>query len=156
IILGKKELIDKLKKNQILRMFRVDKITLSIIEATAMAYIKEEYEKIPTLKSIFQTEEDLVKKAKKLLSLTPLLKAEIKNSHTYVGGGTMPNRKIPTVIVEIKGNAKKWEENMRKNRVIGRIENERFVLDMRSVQDDEIEKLAQIINSLITCEVKNA
>ena len=156
IILGKKELIDKLKKNQILRMFRVDKITLSIIEATAMAYIKEEYEKILTLKSIFQTEEDLVKKAKKLLSLTPLLKAEIKNSHTYVGGGTMPNRKIPTTIVEIKGNAKKWEENMRKNLVIGRIENERFVLDMRSIQDDEIEKLAQIINSVITCEVKNA
>ncbi len=156
IILGKKELIDKLKKNQILRMFRVDKITLSIIEATAIAYIKEEYEKIPTLKSIFQTKEDLVKKAKKLLSLTPLLKAEIRNSYTYVGGGTMPNRKIPTIVIEIKGNAKKWEEDMRKNHVIGRMENERFVLDMRSIQEDEIEKLAQIINSIITCKVKNA
>jgi len=156
IILGKKDLIDKLKKNQILRMFRVDKITLSLIEATALAYIKEEYDKIPTLKSIFQTTEALKEKAKKLLSLTPGLKAEIKESHTYVGGGTMPNRKIPTVVVEIKGNAKKWEEDMRKHLVIGRIENEKFVLDMRSVQEDEIEKLAQIINSIITCEVKDA
>ncbi len=156
IILGKKELIDKLKQNQILRMFRVDKITLSLIEATAMAYIKEDYEKIPTLKSIFQTSYELKEKAKKLLKLTPALKAEIVESHTYVGGGTMPNRKIPTVVIEIKGNAKKWEEDMRKNLVIGRIENEKFVLDMRSVQDDEIEKLAEIINSIITCEVKNA
>jgi len=145
IILGKKELIDKLKKNQILRMFRVDKITLSLIEATALAYIKEEYDKIPTLKSIFQTNEELKQKARKLLTLCPALKAEIKESHTYVGGGTMPNRKIPTIIVEIKGNAKKFEVLMRKNLVIGRIENEKFVLDMRSVQNDEIEKLAQIL-----------
>ncbi|AZV47018.1 L-seryl-tRNA(Sec) selenium transferase [Nautilia sp. PV-1] len=153
IILGKKELIDRLKKNQILRMFRVDKITLSLIEATALAYIKEEYDKIPTLKSIFQTTDELKEKAQKLLNLCPGLKAEIKESHTYVGGGTMPNRKIPTIVVEIKGNAKKWEENMRKNLVIGRIENEHFVLDMRSVQEDEIEKLSEIINNIISCEI---
>ena len=149
IILGKKELIDKLKKNQILRMFRVDKITLSLIEATALAYIKEEYDKIPTLKMLYQTQEDLLKKAKKLLSLTPKLNAQIKESHTYVGGGTMPNKKIPTIIVEINANAKKTEEIMRENLVIGRIENEKFVLDLRSVLDDEIEKLASIINKNI-------
>jgi L-seryl-tRNA(Ser) seleniumtransferase len=152
IILGKKELIDKLKKNQILRMFRVDKITLSLIEATALAYIKEEYDKIPTLKMLYQTQEDLIKKAKKLLSLTPKLNAKIKESHTFVGGGTMPNKKIPTIIVEINANAKKTEEIMRENLVIGRIENEKFVLDMRSIQNDEIEKLAQIINSILSCE----
>jgi L-seryl-tRNA(Ser) seleniumtransferase len=156
IILGKKEYIDRLKKNQILRMFRVDKITLSLIEATALAYIKEEYDKIPTLKSLFQTEEELRKKAEEILKLSPGLKAQIKKSDTYVGGGTMPNRKIPTVVLQIEGNAKKWETEMRKNLVIGRIENEKFVLDMRSIRTDETEKLAGIINSIITCEVKNA
>jgi len=156
IILGKKPLIDRLKKNQILRMFRVDKITLSLIEASAMAYIKEEYNKIPTLKALFQTQEELKQKAKKLLFLTPCLKARIKDSHTYVGGGTMPNRKIPSVVVEIDGNAKWWEKKMRKKLVIGRIENERFVLDMRSVSENEIEKLAAIINELTTCEVNHA
>jgi len=75
-------------------MFRVDKITLSLIEATALAYIKEECDKIPTLKMLYQTQEDLLKKAKKLLSLTPKLNAQIKESHTYVGGGTMPNKKF--------------------------------------------------------------
>jgi len=153
VILGKKELIEKLKQNQILRMFRVDKITLSLIEATALAYLNEDYDKIPTLKMIFQTTDELKQKAEKLLCLTPALKADIKDSFTYVGGGTMPNKKIPTVVVEFEGNAKKWEEQMRQNLVIGRIENERFVLDLRSVQEDEIEKLAEIVNNIISCKV---
>lgn len=153
IILGKKKYIEKLKKNQILRMFRVDKITLSMIEATALAYIKEEYDKIPTLKFIFQSLDELRQKAKKLLSLTPELKSKIRESETYVGGGTMPNRSIPTIVVEIEGNAVKWERDMRKRKVIGRIEKDKFILDMRSIQNDEIEKLAEIINSIITCEI---
>ena len=81
-----------------------------------------------------------------------LLNAQIKESHTYVGGGTMPNKKIPTIVIEINANAKKTEEIMRENLVIGRIENEKFVLDMRSVLNDEIEKLAQIINSVLSCK----
>ncbi|GAX87175.1 L-seryl-tRNA(Ser) seleniumtransferase [Lebetimonas natsushimae] len=154
IIIGKKELINKLKKNQILRMFRVDKITLSLIQATTLAYIKKEYEKIPTLKQIFTSIDTLKQKAKKILSLTPSLRANIKESKTYVGGGTMPNKEIPTVVIEIEGNALSWERKFREKLVIGRIENDRFVLDMRTIQDDEIEKLASIINELISCEVK--
>jgi len=124
-----------------------------MIEATALAYIKEEYDKIPTLKFIFQSLDELRQKAKKLLSLTPELKSKIRESETYVGGGTMPNRSIPTIVVEIEGNAVKWERDMRKRKVIGRIEKDKFILDMRSIQNDEIEKLAEIINSIITCEI---
>ncbi|WP_024787769.1 MULTISPECIES: L-seryl-tRNA(Sec) selenium transferase [unclassified Lebetimonas] len=154
IILGKKELINKLKKNQILRMFRVDKITLSLIQATTLAYIKKEYEKIPTLRQIFASIDELKNRAKKILSLTPALRANIKESKTYVGGGTMPNKAIPTAVIEIEGNAVNWERKFREKLVIGRIENEHFVLDVRTIQDDEIEKLANIINELISCEVK--
>lgn len=147
IILGKKELINKLKQNQILRMFRVDKVTLSIIEATTLAYLKEEYNKIPTLKLIYQTKEELIKKAKKILSLINI-NANIKESFTYVGGGTMPNKKIPTIVIELKGDAKKLEKEFRKNLVIGRIEDDNFVLDMRTIKENEIDKLAIIINTI--------
>ena len=147
IILGKKELINKLKQNQILRMFRVDKVTLSIIEATTLAYLKEEYNKIPTLKLIYQTKEELIKKAKKILSLINI-NANIKESFTYVGGGTMPNKKIPTIVIELKGDAKKLEKEFRKNLVIGRIEDDNFVLDMRTIKENEIDKLVIIINTI--------
>ncbi|WP_457560982.1 L-seryl-tRNA(Sec) selenium transferase [Caminibacter sp.] len=152
IILGKKELIAKLKKNQILRMFRVDKITISLIEETAIAYIKKEYEKIPSLRMLFESVENLRKRAERFLSLTPALKAEIVQTHSFVGGGTMPNRKIPSIAVAIKGSAKKWEKSFREKLVIGRIENEKFLLDFRTIQDDEIEKLAHITNELLACK----
>ncbi len=154
IILGKKELIAKLKQNQILRMFRVDKITISLIEETAIAYIKKNYDKIPTLKMLFTSVDELKKRADKFLSLTPSLRAEIIDTFTYVGGGTMPNKKIPSVAVAIDGNAKKWEERFREKLVIGRIENEKFLLDFRTIQEDEIEKLAAITNELLSCGVR--
>jgi len=154
IILGTKKLIAKLKENQILRMFRVDKITLSLLEATTLAYIKKEYNKIPTLKSIMQTTQELTQKAQQILSLSPALKAQILPSSTYVGGGTMPNKKIPTIVIAIEGNPKKWEKLMRENLVIGRIENDKFVLDVRSIQKDEINKLSKIINNIISCKVE--
>ena len=154
IILGKKEYIKKLKQNQILRMFRVDKITISLIEETAIEYIKKNYDKIPTLKMLFTSVEELRKRAEKFLSLTPALKAEIIDTFTYVGGGTMPNKRIPSIAVAFEGNASKWEEKFRDKLVIGRIENEKFLLDFRTVQEDEIEKLATITNELLSCGVK--
>ena len=54
-------------------------------------------------------------KAQKLLNLTPSLKATIRESKTYVGGGTMPNKTIPTIVIEIEGNATSWEKKFRKN-----------------------------------------
>ncbi len=154
IILGKKEFIDKLKKNQILRMFRVGKITISLIEESAIAYIKKEYDKIPTLKMLFTPVDKLKEKAEKFLSLTPGLKAKIIETYTFVGGGTMPNKKIPSIAVAIDGNAQKWEKKFRENLIIGRIENEHFLLDFRTIQEDEINKMANITNELLSCKVR--
>ena len=56
IIAGRKELIARLKKNQLLRMLRVDKITLALLEESIKAYLKEEYENLPTLWLLFQSQ----------------------------------------------------------------------------------------------------
>ena len=98
--------------------------------------------------------DELKNKAQKILNLTPSLKATIRESKTYVGGGTMPNKTIPTIVIEIEGNATSWEKKFRKKLVIGRIENNKFILDMRTIQDDEIETLVNIINELISCKVQ--
>jgi len=68
IIAGKKEFIDKLKENQLLRMLRVDKITLSILEETIKAYLLQDYEQIPTLKLLFQSIDSLEKRVLKIQS----------------------------------------------------------------------------------------
>ncbi len=145
IIVGKKELIAQLKKNQILRMFRVDKITLSLLEHTVLAYRQRDYDRIPVLRMLTTTPEQLEARAR-ALQPTLAIPSEIKTSRTYVGGGTMPNRKIPTVILALEGDPVKLEAHFRAHRIIGRIEAERFVLDMRTIDGRDfkaIEKAAK-------------
>ncbi len=149
IILGTKKLINQLKQNQILRMFRVDKLTLAILENTAISYIKHSYDEIPTLKMIFQDLKTLQEKAQ-IITTNINTEIEIKKSSTFVGGGTFPNRKIPTITLKLKGNALKLQEKFRKKRVIGRIEDDSFLLDLRSVQDKEINTLISTINEILS------
>jgi len=63
IIAGRKDLIDELKKNQLLRMLRVDKVTLSILEESIKAYLEQRYDLIPTLKLLFTDIEELRERA---------------------------------------------------------------------------------------------
>jgi L-seryl-tRNA(Ser) seleniumtransferase len=140
IIVGKKELIERLKKNQILRMFRVDKLTLALLERTVLAYRKREYERIPVLRMLFEGTESLRARAEALRARLPL-PGEIRESRTYVGGGTMPNRKIPTVVLALEGDPEALERRFRARRVIGRIEADRFVLDMRTVRERDFDAI---------------
>ena len=112
-------------------MLRVDKITLALLEETIRAYIKDELHLIPTHFLLNRSMDELTKVAKRLLK--KIANSSIIESKTYVGGGTLPNRSIPTIALKIKGNAKILEENFRKNGVIGRIENDSFLLDLRAL-----------------------
>ena len=142
IILGRKPLIERLKRNQILRMFRVDKVTLALLERTVLAYRRGERGKIPVLRMLFATPEQLRSRAEALRKRLPV-RAEILASETYVGGGTMPNRKIPTVVLALEGEAQELEAAFRARRIIGRIEKDRFVLDMRTVEEKDFAQIVE-------------
>ena len=142
IILGKREYISKLKKNQLLRMFRVDKLTLAILERVAISYIKEEYEKIPTLKLLSKSLDEMRDRAKILQNSLPF-NSQIVTSHTFVGGGAMPNIEIPTISLLIEGDAKELERLFRSKHIIGRIEQDSFLLDMRTLRDIDIDKIIE-------------
>jgi L-seryl-tRNA(Ser) seleniumtransferase len=133
IIAGKKELIEKLKQNQLLRMLRVDKITLSILEETIKAYLQEKYELIPTLWLLRQNEEELEKRALHVRKIIGEDRCNIIKTTTFMGGGTLPNRKFPTIALHVKGKASLLEKDFRKNGLIGRIENDMFLIDFRSI-----------------------
>lgn len=152
IILGKKELIQKLKKNQLLRMLRVDKITLSILEESLRKYLTNTIDEIPTLNMLNTSIETLEKRAVELTNrLNNTCKCEIINSQTLIGGGTTPNKKIPTIALGISfKNYKpnKIEQLLRANNIIIRIENDRALLDFRTIQVDELEQIASIINEV--------
>ena len=145
IILGKKGLIAKLKKNQLLRMLRVDKVIISLLAQSVKAYANREFELITTVKQLYKSVEELENTANFINSRlkNPL---EVVRTTTYVGGGTMPNKRIPSVALAVKGNANENEAKFRKNLVIGRIEEGKFLLDLRSVLDADVQNLIEKIN----------
>lgn len=145
IILGKRELIAKLKKNQLLRMLRVDKVIISLLAESIKAYANREFELITTIKQLYKSVEELENTANFINSRlkNPL---EVVRTTTYVGGGTMPNKRIPSVALAVKGNANENEAKFRKNLVIGRIKEGKFLLDLRSVLDADVQNLIEKIN----------
>ncbi len=149
IIIGKKELISKIKKNQLLRMLRVDKITLSILEDNLNSYLKNDLDDIPTLKMLFTSLETLENRANSLKEkIDTICTAQVLETQTLIGGGTTPNRKIPSFGVTISYKdfkPNKIEKLFRQNNLICRIENEKVLLDFRTIQENEIEQIANII-----------
>ncbi len=141
IIFGKKCYIEKLKQNQLLRMLRVDKFTLAALEATLMAYLQGEYEKIPTCRLLLQSKEELARNAEKLFDLIPKrFEPVIVATKSYSGGGAMPNRALESFGIALSfGSEERLEELLRERGIIGRIESGKVILDVRALlEGDEV------------------
>ncbi|EAH5977811.1 L-seryl-tRNA(Sec) selenium transferase [Campylobacter upsaliensis] len=147
IILGKKRLIAKLRQNQLLRMLRIDKLSLIFLNESLKAYLQKDYDKIPTLRLL---NDDLTHIKAKALRVQKELnfKSELKQSKSLVGGGSLPDKCLKSFILAFEGNALKMQENFRKQGIIARIEDKNLVLDFRSIQENELERLIELINKM--------
>lgn len=148
VIVGKKPLIQKLKQNQLLRMLRVDKITLGLLEATIIAYLEGKKDLIPTLSLLKRDQRELKNLSLHVSQNLPKDSYEIVETTSYIGGGTMPEESIPSIALHIKGDAKKLQTLFRKHKIIGRIEKDRFLLDFRSILPRNITPLIRILKSI--------
>ncbi len=128
-------------------MLRVDKITLSILEETIKAYLREDYKNIPTLWMLFQSEESLYVRASSIQKRVKNTK--VVKSKTVMGGGTLPNREFPTVALHVEGKASELEREFRKASIIGRIERDMFLLDFRSILPEFEEKIIESIKEIV-------
>lgn len=147
IILGRHELIEKIRKNPLLRMLRVDKITLAILNESIKAYLNHEFKLITTINHINKNKDELLNLANFINShLKKPLK--ILDTDTFVGAGSMPNKKYPSVALKIEGNAVKNEMLYRENGIIGRIENGAFLIDLRAILQKDIDELIIKINKI--------
>lgn len=151
IILGKKELIVKLRKNQLLRMLRSDKITLALLASTVLSYLDKDYNSVPTVFLLSRSTSELKSVAKRINNSCKNI-ASIIDTATFGGGGTLPNVKIQSVALAFKAKKGQKIENLerdfRQKGVIGRIENQCFLLDLRSVLPSDESALITAINSI--------
>ncbi len=160
IILGRKDLVDAIKKNQLSRALRIDKLTLAALEETLRIYRDERaaIKEIPTLKMICQDYGSLAKKAKRLVKLTGKLKSdnftiEFADGNSKVGGGAMPLLELPTRLVCLapkKLSPRFMERWLRAfdTPIITRIEKEKVIFDVRSIQEKDMKITARAIGDL--------
>ncbi|MBN1364670.1 MAG: L-seryl-tRNA(Sec) selenium transferase [Syntrophaceae bacterium] len=160
VIIGKKEVLGKIKKNPLNRALRIDKFTLAALEATLMHYLNPvaAAKKLRALKSLTEPVADVKKRAEKLIAKLQKenfesLKISLREDFSAAGGGSLPTQQIPTVLVVIKNKkmpATRMEEKLRKLEVpiIARVDKDEILLDLRTVTEDEfafiIEGLKQI------------
>ena len=151
IILGKKELIAKLRKNQLLRMLRSDKITLALLASTVLSYLDKDYNSVPTVFLLSRSTSELKSVAKRINNSCKNI-ASIIDTATFGGGGTLPHVKIQSVALAFRAQKgpkiENLERDFRQKGVIGRIENQCFLLDLRSVLPSDESALITAINSI--------
>ena len=149
IILGDRELIARLRKNQLLRMLRVDKITLSLLAETIKAYINKEFHLITTIDQIHLSLDELRERAELVRSRIGV-KSQIVPTTTFVGGGTMPGAPYPSVALAILDGAdpQSTQAKFRAVGIIGRIEDDKFLLDFRSILKSDLQDLIKKIGEI--------
>jgi L-seryl-tRNA(Ser) seleniumtransferase len=145
IILGVKKYIDILKKHPLHRALRLDKMFLAGLERVLLHYLRgQATEKIPVWQMISAPLRTRAEKIKAELAESGI-KIAIQESQSTVGGGSLPGETLPTIAISVESVALSADQQAGLFReqptpIIGRIENDKFVLDLRTVfpQQDEI------------------
>ncbi len=162
IIVGRKDLIEKCRTNPVTRALRVDKMTLAALESTLRLYRDERaaVEAIPTLRMIALSCEELKARAEELASSIQkadpesVLRLEVRPGFSQVGGGSLPAQDLPTFVASAGSSAfspNQIEEFLRRNDppIIGRIESDRFIMDLRTVLPEQIDTIAAAFGRMV-------
>ncbi|SUZ82085.1 uncharacterized protein METZ01_LOCUS34939 [marine metagenome] len=154
IVVGKKELVDVLARHPLARAVRIDKLSLASLTATLAHYLKGEAEKeIPVWRMISTPEAALKKRAQSWQSGMEC-PSSVEKSRSAVGGGSLPGETLPSWVLSIDCQGTTPEEVMRRLResntpVIARIEEDRVLLDPRTVLPEEDAPLLDAIRSAV-------
>jgi L-seryl-tRNA(Ser) seleniumtransferase len=145
IIVGKAEAMSQLRKNPLARAMRVDKLTLAALEATLALYRAPEraVREIPTLAMLTAPADDVRQRADRVREALEQrgLRARLVQTEASVGGGAFPTARIPSTAVALGGDAMELDAKLRGMElpIVGRIEDQRLLLDLRSVPEEHDE-----------------
>jgi L-seryl-tRNA(Ser) seleniumtransferase len=156
IIAGKKELVAKVRRHPLFRALRVDKLTVAALEVTLRAYLRADWGEIPSQRMIRTTLEEISGRTTRFVeSLKPRVpqadaEFEIVDGASLVGGGSTPAQSLPTRVLRIRSarySATQLEARLRSGPagmpVIARIEEDRLILDLRTVFPEQEHALAE-------------
>jgi len=162
LIVGRRAMVERIKANPLTRALRIDKMTLAALEATLRLYRDEPaaIRKIPTLRMLLAQRPEIERRAQQLSQgLNSLglkaLEVELLDMPSRAGGGALPLLALPSCCVGVAlagQSANRIENAMRRHQppIIGRIENDRFIMDPRTIQEDEIEIILAAFGDMLS------
>lgn len=156
IVVGRRELVSRLKKNPWNRALRIDKLTMAALEATLYAYDAGiARETIPTLSLLTEPLASVKRRAHAIVRRLPAeirarLRAAVVDARGQVGGGALPTVELPTAAVALGGTpdeARRLDEALRAGDppVIGRIAGDRLLLDCRTILPAQVPAVATAV-----------
>lgn len=160
IILGKREIIERIRKNPLNRAIRIDKLTLSALEAVLNLYRDEDLaiSSIPVLQMIFAKPTELKRKAQRVLKGIsalglPIEELKIVPTIAKTGGGALPLLDLPSygVALRIKGfSPQRLQERLRKTEppVIATAEENYLIFDVRCLFEQDLKEIPETLNQI--------
>ncbi len=161
LIVGRKEILDQVKANPLTRALRIDKLTLAALEATLRLYRDEAQavKRIPTLRMLLCQRPEIEGKARCLAEGLrdlgdPRLEVSLRDLTSRAGGGALPLMDLPSCCVGIRlagHSPNRIETLLRKGQppIIGRIEDDLYIIDPRTVQDDELDIIVAALAEIV-------
>jgi L-seryl-tRNA(Ser) seleniumtransferase len=153
VLAGRRVLIDACRRSPIARAVRADKLTLAAMEATALAHARGEAGSIPAVRAIAASAEEIRARADRLVADVPSGEVTIEAGESVAGGGSLPGQTLRTsVLVAAHPRPSVLAAVLRANDppVIGRVEDARFVLDLRTVDPADDAVLATALQAALS------
>ncbi|MDZ4164637.1 MAG: L-seryl-tRNA(Sec) selenium transferase [Smithellaceae bacterium] len=148
IIIGRGDLIERIKRNPLNRALRIDKMTIAALEATLTAYLQPEeaLKRIRRLRALTEPVEQVRKRAARLLRLLRRVSPSgmtisLQKGFSFAGGGALPLQEIPTWLLAIQSgslSANVLDRRLREEGLVARISGEKLLLDSRTLDDGEL------------------
>jgi L-seryl-tRNA(Ser) seleniumtransferase len=161
IIIGKREIIERIKNNQLTRALRCDKMTFAVLEATLRLFLDEGklLSQHPVLRLLIMSLDEIHMRCEHLRAgLTTIIgqkgTVSLEQDSSEAGSGSLATVSLPTWVVAVTINAVPGDEIARRLRlvkvpILGRIKDQKFLLDGRTIRDDEIEFVFEGFRAII-------
>lgn len=162
IIVGRKGLVEQIRKHPLYRALRASKLVYAILEATLESYLREDaMQQVPVLKMLAMSKEEITARAESVKErLLETLDAkgagdvEIVAGESVIGGGAASGVQRETALIALKHSQKsavEIEEGLRtaETPVISRIENDKVMIDLRTVSEDDEPELLEVISNVL-------
>jgi len=142
LILGREEIIAKCRKHPLMRALRAGKESYAVIAETLRAFATDRHEERVPIYRMLSTSVDALRERAQSLGATTII-----DSRCALGGGTTPTETVSSIAIHVEGNANERYTRFLKNDppIVGRIVDDRFILDMRTLLEDDLPHVAHAI-----------